>query len=97
MNDKKFRAELDKFVANARRENLVKAMDIIQERIKSGKIVSINFTPNKEYGEPDDTIIVDYSVDLSDGGNISDLGLETIEDAITDIAEELQRRKGVTG
>lgn len=88
-----FEKKFAKVMRKQRRDIAINSFETIQNNILSGKILSLTFTSNKEWGEPDDTIIVDYSVDLSDGKNISDLGLESLEDAINDIATRLKNEQ----
>lgn len=76
-----------------RREKLLLATSAIQGWIENDKILSIEFTINRQWGNDEDPLVIDYCVELSDGGNISDLNFDTIEEALLDISKEIHERE----
>jgi hypothetical protein len=89
---KTFEQKIAEVTAKMRTQNLFRALELIQSAVSSGEILSISFTATKQWGEETDPIVIDYSVDLSNGKNIADLGAESFEDAITEIATGIKEK-----
>ncbi len=88
---KTFEQKVQEMQEKMRIQNILRSLDVVQGAIARGEVLKMDFVPTKDFDE-DEPIVIDYSVDLADGSNIGDLNLESFEEAISEIAQELLKR-----